>query len=67
MLESKPTIGEACIRSRRFAFGHVAGLRDIEQDDVAQLGGGAPVGGGGADVAGADDGDFGTTHEKLQA
>ena len=44
------------------ALGHVAGLRDVQEDDVAQLGGGAPMGGGGADVAGADDRDFRPSH-----
>ena len=63
IVESKPMIGEACIRSRRFALGHVAGLRDIEQHDVAQFGGGAPMGGRRADVAGPDDRDLRPTHD----
>ncbi len=37
------------------ALGHALGLRDIQQDDIAQFGGRAPVGGRGPDVAGADD------------
>ena len=58
--------GRSLAKVEAFAFGHVAGLGDIEEDDVSELGGGAPVGGGGADIAGADDGDFGTTHEELR-
>ena len=49
----------------RLALGHVAGLRNIQQHDVAQLGGGAPMGGRGADVAGADDADLRSTHHTL--
>ena len=63
MLQSKPTMGEACEQVEAFAFGHVAGLGNIKKDDVAEFGGSAPVGSRGADVSGADDGDFRTSHE----
>ena len=48
----------------RLALGHVLGLRNVQQHDVAQLGGGAPMGRRRADVAGADNGDLGTTHKR---
>ena len=37
-------------------------LDDVDEDDVGQTGLGDPLGGGGADVAGADDGDFVASH-----
>ena len=40
------------------ALGHVLSGRDVEQDDIAKLAFSKPVGGGGADKSGADDGDL---------
>ncbi len=39
-------------------------LDDVDQDDVGQASLGDALGGGRADVAGADDGDLGTGHER---
>ncbi len=46
----------------RFAPRHVLGLGNIEQDDVAEFGGRTPMGTGGSDVSGSDDGDFCSAH-----
>ncbi len=40
-------------------------LDDVDEDDVGQAGLGDPLGGGGADVAGADDGDLVPGHGWL--
>ncbi len=37
-------------------------LDDVDEDDVGQAGLGDPLGGGGADVAGTDDGDLVASH-----
>ena len=47
------------------ALGHVADLRDIQQYDVAQFRGGAPVRTGWSNVTGSDDGDFRATHGSF--
>ncbi len=44
------------------ALGHGSSLGDVQEDDVAQFGRRTPVGGGRADVAGADDADFRASH-----
>ena len=44
------------------AFGDAFKVGDVQQHDVAQLGGGGPMSGGGADVSRSDDGDLRATH-----
>ena len=62
MFASKPMIGDGLHQVEALALGHVLGLRDIDQHDVAQLGRGAPIGAGRAHVARADDRDLRSTH-----
>ena len=45
-----------------FTFRHIAGLRDVQKDDVAQVGHSAVLRGGGADVARSDDADLRSSH-----
>ena len=62
MFASKPTIGEDCIRSRALPFGMFSVCGMSEQDDVAQLGGGTPVGARRPHVARPHDRNLRATH-----
>ncbi len=62
IVASNPMIGDDCIRSRRLTRGHSFGLRYVNEHNIAELGGGAPVRGGCADVSRADDADLRATH-----
>ena len=46
----------------RLAGGHALGRRNVEQNDVSEFGGGTPMGRGGSDVTGTDDGDLRASH-----
>ncbi len=65
MFESKhPSIGDDCIRSSALPLGMSLGLRNVDQDDVAQFGRRTPVSRGGADVSGPDDADLRPSHNS---
>ncbi|CAE7441237.1 dapC, partial [Symbiodinium necroappetens] len=49
----------------RLALGDALFVRDVQEDDIAQLLGGGPHGAGGPDIASTDDSDLRATHGKY--
>jgi hypothetical protein len=49
----------------RFAFGHVFGLGDIQQDHIPELSCGAPMGAGCPNVASSNNTDFRSSHARV--